>query len=52
MACLDVALLLLLLVLQVAPTFHLYRGGVKLGEMTGAKVERLKTLIDEQLNQN
>jgi hypothetical protein len=36
----------------VAPTFHLYKGGVKVGEMTGAKVERLRALIDEQLNQN
>jgi hypothetical protein len=45
-------LLLLSLLFHVAPTFHLYRGGVKVGEMTGAKVERLKALIDEQLNQN
>uniref|UniRef100_A0A383W1D9 Thioredoxin domain-containing protein n=1 Tax=Tetradesmus obliquus TaxID=3088 RepID=A0A383W1D9_TETOB len=38
--------------IKVAPTFQLYRGGAKVGEMTGAKVERLKALIDEQLNQN
>lgn len=35
--------------IRVAPTFHLYRKGQKVAEMTGAKVDRLRALIDEQL---
>ena len=35
--------------IRVAPTFHLYRKGVKVAEMTGAHVERLQALVEEQL---
>jgi hypothetical protein len=31
------------------PTFHLYRGSTKVGEMTGAKVEKLQQLIEANL---
>lgn len=34
---------------QVAPTFHLYRNGQKVADMTGAKVDKLRALISEQL---
>jgi thioredoxin 1 len=34
-----------LLLLQVAPTFHLYKGGQKVADMTGAKVDKLRELI-------
>jgi hypothetical protein len=34
---------------QVAPTFHLYRGREKLGEMTGAKMDKLKEMIEANL---
>jgi len=34
---------------QVAPTFHIYRGKEKLGEMTGAKVDKLRELIETNL---
>jgi hypothetical protein len=33
----------------VAPTFHLYRGREKLGEMTGAKVDKLREMIEANL---
>jgi len=33
--------------IRVAPTFHLYKGGSKVAEMTGAKVDKLKELIAE-----
>ncbi len=33
--------------IKVAPTFHLYKGGSKVAEMTGAKVDKLKALIAE-----
>eukprot|EP00873_Tetraselmis_striata_P011449 jgi/Tetstr1/431713/TSEL_021238.t1 len=33
--------------IRVAPTFHLYKGGEKLAEMTGAKPDKLKELIDQ-----
>lgn len=36
--------------IRVAPTFHLYRNGTKVAEMTGAHVERLQALVEEQLN--
>ncbi|GBF94247.1 thioredoxin chloroplastic [Raphidocelis subcapitata] len=35
--------------IKVAPTFHLYRGREKLGEMTGAKVEKLREMIEANL---
>jgi thioredoxin 1 len=35
--------------IRVAPTFHLYKKGEKVGEMTGAHVERLQALVEEQL---
>lgn len=35
--------------IKVAPTFHLYRKSVKVAEMTGAKVDKLRALISEQL---
>ena len=31
--------------IRVAPTFHLYKAGSKVAEMTGAKVDALKELI-------
>lgn len=36
--------------IKVAPTFLLYRDGEKVGEMTGAKLDKLKGLIDEKIN--
>lgn len=33
--------------IRVAPTFQLYKGGVKVAEMTGAKVDKLRELINE-----
>lgn len=33
------------LAIKVAPTFHLYKGGEKVAEMTGAKVDKLRALI-------
>jgi thioredoxin 1 len=38
--------------IKVAPTFHLYKNGVKVADMTGAKVDKLRHLIEEQINQN
>lgn len=35
--------------IRVAPTFHLYRNGQKVAEMTGAHVERLQALVEEHL---
>jgi len=35
------------LAIKVAPTFHLYKGGAKVAEMTGAKVDKLRALIAE-----
>lgn len=35
------------LAIKVAPTFHLYRKGQKVAEMTGAKVDKLTELINE-----
>lgn len=35
--------------IRVAPTFHLYRNNEKVAEMTGAKLEKLVGLINEQL---
>ncbi|GAB4819538.1 hypothetical protein N2152v2_006584 [Parachlorella kessleri] len=35
------------LAIKVAPTFHLYRRGEKVAEMTGAKVDKLRELIEE-----
>jgi thioredoxin 1 len=32
--------------IKVAPTFHLYKGGEKVAEMTGAKVDKLRSLIE------
>ena len=32
--------------IKVAPTFHLYKAGEKVAEMTGAKVDKLRTLIE------
>lgn len=37
------------LAIRVAPTFHLYRKGEKVAEMTGAHVDRLKALVEEQM---
>ncbi|KAI8465290.1 MAG: thioredoxin-like protein [Monoraphidium minutum] len=37
------------LAIKVAPTFHLYRGREKVGEMTGAKVDKLRELIEANL---
>lgn len=37
--------------LQVAPTFYIYKGGVKAAEMTGAKLDRLRALFDEAIHQ-
>ncbi|KAK9804467.1 hypothetical protein WJX73_005097 [Symbiochloris irregularis] len=33
--------------IKVAPTFHLYKKGEKVAEMTGAKVDELRALIDK-----
>eukprot|EP01025_Chloroclados_australasicus_P058399 TRINITY_DN7327_c0_g1_i1.p2 TRINITY_DN7327_c0_g1~~TRINITY_DN7327_c0_g1_i1.p2 ORF type:complete len:180 (-),score=17.30 TRINITY_DN7327_c0_g1_i1:342-812(-) len=33
--------------IKVAPTFHLYRAGDKIAEMSGANVDRLKDLISK-----
>jgi hypothetical protein len=33
----------------VAPTFQLYRGREKKGEMTGADMKKLRAMIDENL---
>jgi thioredoxin 1 len=35
--------------IKVAPTFHLYRNSEKVAEMTGAKVDKLKALIESHL---
>lgn len=35
--------------IKVAPTFLLFQDGEKVGEMTGAKLEKLKSLISEKL---
>ncbi|KAG2495956.1 hypothetical protein HYH03_005886 [Edaphochlamys debaryana] len=32
--------------IRVAPTFHLYRNGVKVADMTGAKMDKLLDLIN------
>jgi thioredoxin 1 len=37
------------LAIKVAPTFHLYKGGEKVAEMTGAKVDKLRSLIEANL---
>jgi thioredoxin-like negative regulator of GroEL len=34
---------------QVAPTFHLYKGGQKVADMTGAKVDKLRELITKHI---
>jgi hypothetical protein len=34
------------LAIKVAPTFHLYKGGEKVAEMTGAKMDKLRSLIE------
>lgn len=36
--------------IKVAPTFHLYRGSNKVGEMTGAKTDKLRSMIEEAMN--
>ncbi|GAX73293.1 hypothetical protein CEUSTIGMA_g747.t1 [Chlamydomonas eustigma] len=36
--------------IKVAPTFLMYRNKEKVGEMTGAKLEKLKNLITEKLD--
>lgn len=33
--------------IKVAPTFHLYKEGEKVAEMTGAKVDKLRDLITQ-----
>ncbi|WIA21869.1 hypothetical protein OEZ85_004245 [Tetradesmus obliquus] len=33
--------------IKVAPTFHLYKGGQKVADMTGAKVDKLRELITQ-----
>jgi thioredoxin 1 len=38
--------------IKVAPTFQLYQGGAKVADMTGAKVDQLRALIDQHLAQN
>jgi len=35
--------------IRVAPTFHLYRNSQKVGEMTGAKIDKLRNLIESAL---
>lgn len=35
--------------IKVAPTFHVYRNGERLHEMTGAKADKLKELIDQEM---
>ncbi|KAI8474218.1 MAG: thioredoxin F-type [Monoraphidium minutum] len=35
--------------IKVAPTFHLYRGREKLAEMTGAKVDKLREMVEANL---
>lgn len=35
--------------IKVAPTFHLYRDSKKIAEMTGAKVDKLRALIEQHL---
>lgn len=35
--------------IKVAPTFHIYKNGQKVADMTGAKVDKLRALIDDQL---
>ena len=32
---------------KVAPTFYVYKGGERVAEMTGAKIEPLRELIEE-----
>jgi thioredoxin 1 len=36
---------------RVAPTFHVYKGKDKVGEMTGAKADQLRALIQQNLPQ-
>ena len=35
--------------IRVAPTFHLYKRSEKVAEMTGAKVDKLRELIDAHM---
>ena len=35
--------------IKVAPTFLLFQDGEKVAEMTGAKLEKLKSIINEKL---
>eukprot|EP01024_Parvocaulis_polyphysoides_P065204 TRINITY_DN75_c0_g1_i3.p7 TRINITY_DN75_c0_g1~~TRINITY_DN75_c0_g1_i3.p7 ORF type:complete len:158 (-),score=31.46 TRINITY_DN75_c0_g1_i3:1611-2084(-) len=35
--------------IKVAPTFHVYKAGDKVAEMSGANVERLKELIEKSM---
>lgn len=35
------------LAIKVAPTFHLYRSGAKIAEMTGAKMDKLIALMNQ-----
>ncbi|GIL78153.1 hypothetical protein Vretimale_7525 [Volvox reticuliferus] len=39
------------LAIKVAPTFHLYRNSTKVADMTGAKLDKLISLINEQQQQ-
>ncbi|GIL58047.1 hypothetical protein Vafri_13248 [Volvox africanus] len=39
------------LAIKVAPTFHLYRNSTKVADMTGAKLDKLVALINEQQQQ-
>ncbi|KIZ00836.1 hypothetical protein MNEG_7125 [Monoraphidium neglectum] len=32
--------------IKALPTFHIYHRGVKVGEMTGAKIEKLRALVE------
>jgi len=38
-----------LLLTQVAPTFHIYKNGQKMADMTGAKVDKLRALITDHM---
>jgi thioredoxin 1 len=37
--------------IKVAPTFHIYKNSIKVADMTGAKVEKLRQLILQQQTQ-
>ena len=36
--------------IKALPTFHLYRGSEKVGEMTGAKAQKLRDLVTQHIH--